>query len=76
MAAHLDLIHLRRHALPARFRPVAAPCAGAVAAAPAAVVNPPSAPDRRLIAAWRLGADGRPVCGWSVDTDDLANPHA
>ncbi len=72
MAAHLDLIHLRRHALPAHFLPVAAPCAGAVAAAPAAVANP----RRRLIAAWRLGADGRPVCGWSVDTDDPANPHA
>jgi len=72
MAAHLDLIHLRRHALPAHFLPVAAPCAGTVATAPAAVANPRP----RLLAAWRLGADGRPVCGWSVDTDDPATPHA
>jgi len=70
MAAHLDLIHLRRHALPAHFLPVAAPCARAATAVPAAAGN--ARP--RLTAAWQLGADGRPVCGWSVDTGDPAAP--
>jgi hypothetical protein len=72
MAAHLDLIHLRWHALPAHFLLVAAPCAGTAVAPPASVANPRP----RLTATWRLGADGRPLCGWSVDTDDPANPHA
>ncbi len=72
MAAHLDLVHLRRHALPAHFLPVFPPCANAAVAVPAAAVN--ARP--RLLAAWRLGADGRPVCGWSVDTDDPAAPPA
>ncbi len=69
MAALLDLLHLRRHALPEHFinrlaREVDRPAA--------------SGPGRgtggrpRLLATWRLDAGGRPVCAWSVDTHDPA----
>ena len=69
MAAHLDLIHLRRHALPAHFI--------AAADRPAEVFELsgrlPGADARpRLLATWRLDAGSRPACSWTVDTDD---PH-
>lgn len=69
MAAHLDLTHLRRHAVPAHFmtdadRP-AAPFA--VSSCPLGYGARP-----RLFATRRLDAGGRPVCGWSIDTGDPA----
>ncbi len=66
MAAHLDLVHLRRHALPTHFM---------VAATEAAVPAPTALLDRAarssLLATWRLDAGGRLVCAWIVGTDDL-----
>ncbi len=69
MAARLDLIHLRRHALPAHF----------INSLAHGVDRPAGLrPERgmgsrpRLLATWRLDAGGRPVCAWSVDADDPA----
>ena len=70
MAALLDIVHLRPHALPAHFMVGLDRMAGT-----------PAAPHRRrdvcprprLVAAWSLDADGRPVCSWSFDTDDPAS---
>ncbi|MDT7953812.1 MAG: hypothetical protein RQ966_20115 [Acetobacteraceae bacterium] len=70
MAALLDIVHLRRHALPAHFMFGLDRMAG-----------PPAAPRRgrdvcprpRLVAVWTLDLDGRPVCSWSFDTDDPAS---
>ncbi len=69
MAARLDLIHLRRHALPAHFLADLGHLAGSVAAS--SVVH---AVDRRsrLLASWHLGADGRLACTWSAAPDDPA----
>ncbi len=69
MAVHLDLIHLRRHALPAHFM------AGADRPVEASAVSGRSlgaSARPRLVATWRLDASGRPVCGWSFDTGDPA----
>ena len=69
MAARLDLIHLRRHALPAHFLA----SFGRAAVRHAAPCHVPDASDRpRLSAAWRLDGAGRLACTWSVDTDDPA----
>ena len=67
MAAHFNVIHLRRHALPAHFltgvdRPAD------TSAVPGHLPGPGACP--RLVATWQLDASGRPVCGWSFDTDD------
>ena len=70
MAALLDIVHLRRHALPAHFM-----------VGLDGVADMPIAPRRerdvclqpRLVAAWSLALDGRPVCSWSFDTDDPAS---
>jgi len=69
MAARLDLIHLRRHALPAHFLADLGRLAGSVVASPVV-----SAADRRprLLASWRVGADGRLACTWSAAPDDPA----
>ncbi len=67
MAAQLDLIHLRRHALPVYFMTTAAPFSQPFATPfPLTILGAPS----RLVATWRLGAGGRPICTWIVDTDD------
>lgn len=69
MAARLDLIHLRRHALPAHFLA----SLGRAAVRPALPCSMPYASARpRLSAAWRLDDTGRLACTWSVDTDDPA----
>ena len=67
MAAQLDLINLRRHALPAHFM--------AAATRPAKVFDVSGrlldlAPRPRLLATWRLDAGGRPACAWTLDTND------
>ena len=67
MAARLDLIQLRRHALPAYFM--------ASAGRPAKVSDVSGhlldlVPRPRLLATWRLDAGGRPACAWTVDTND------
>ena len=69
MAALLDLIHLRRHALlwhfmagadrPAEVPAVSGCCLGGG-------VRP------CLLATGEIDASGRPVCRWSFDTDDPA----
>jgi len=67
MAARLDLIQLRRHALPMHFL--------ASAGRPAKVSDVSGhlldlAPRPRLLATWRLDAGGRPACAWTLDTND------
>ena len=69
MAAHLDLIHLRRYAQPAHFMAAADRPADA-AAVPDRPLGAGARP--RLLATWRLDAGNRPVCGWSLDTGDPA----
>ena len=64
MAAHLDLIHLRRHALPTHFMAAAGRPAEVSGRLPGASARP------RLLATWRLDAGGRLACAWTVDTDD------
>jgi hypothetical protein len=56
MAALLDRIHLRRHALPACI------VAGLDRDRDRRTTN------RRpiLVATWHIGANGRPTCGWSA----------
>jgi len=69
MAAHLELIHLRRHALPWHFM------AGVdrLADVPAVSGRRLGGDARpRLLATWQVDASGRPVCRWSFDTDDPA----
>ncbi len=69
MAAHLDLIHLRRHALSAHFM------AGADRPVEVSAVSGRSlgaGARLRLLATWRLDVSGRLVCGWSFDTGDPA----
>ena len=67
MAAHLDLTLLRRHALPAHFLLKAA----CQIARPAYDPQPPRGAVRpTLRAIWHVGACGRPVCTWSLDTGD------
>ena len=69
MAALLDIVHLRPHALPAPFMVgldrvayTPAPCRGRdVRARP------------RLVATWSLDLNGHLVCSWSFDTDDPAS---
>jgi len=56
MAARLDLIHLCRHALPVRFLAGLAHRAGYVPTA-SALQNAAERPC--LLAAWRVGTDGR-----------------
>jgi len=69
MAAHLDLTLLRRYALPSHFMVGLGREADRTAASRPA----PGTDGRpRLLAAWHLGAGGRPVCTWSVDTGDPA----
>lgn len=70
MAALLDIVHLRRHALPARFM-VGLDRMTGTPAAPRRGRDACTRP--RLVAAWSLDLDGRPVCSWSVDTDDPAS---
>ena len=67
MAAHLDLIHLRRHALPAHFM-AAADRPAEASAVSGRLPDPAARPC--LLATWRLDAGGRLVCAWTVDTDD------
>ena len=56
MAALLDRIHLRRHALPAF-----------IAADLDRELDRRTAQRRpRLVATWHVGANGRPACGWSA----------
>ncbi len=69
MAARLDLIHLRRHALPAHFLADLGWSTGR-AAVPPSVHGVDRRP--RLLAAWRVGADGRLACTWSAAPDDPA----
>ena len=69
MAARLDLIHLRRHALPAHFISGLDRTAGSIATS-AAVHGARERP--RLLAAWRVGVDGRLTCTWSAKPDDPA----
>jgi hypothetical protein len=57
MAALLDRIQLRRHALPAF---IAAELDREIDRRE----SRPAAP--RLVASWRLGANGRPECAWSL----------
>jgi len=67
MAAHLDLTHLRRHALPEHFmfsRSLPTNRPAAESSAPCAVDRP------KLRAIWHVGACGRPICIWSIDTGD------
>ncbi len=71
MAAHLDLIHLRRHALPVHFIPTAARSASTRALPGPLLVSDTLS---RLVATWKLGAGGRPVCAWVVETDDPPLP--
>ncbi len=67
MAAQLDLIHLRRHALQVHFM-AAATRPAKVSDVSGRLLDP--APHPRLLATWRLDAGGRPACAWTVDTDD------
>ena len=67
MAAHLDLIYLRRHALAVHFLIPAGQSADA-SVVPVCLLEPAASP--RLLASWRLDAGGRLVCAWTVDTDD------
>ena len=68
MAALLDIVHLRRHALSVNF--LARDMGGI-----ARLIDPPAHPQRRqaveprrrLLAVWRIGASGRPECSWAVD---------
>ena len=69
MAARLDLIHLRRHALPTHFLAGLRHPAGGVAASPF-VHGADRCP--RLLASWHLGADGCLACTWSAAPDDPA----
>ena len=67
MAALLDLTVLRRHALPAHFMPgFYREIAGRIAttASRRAPVRSP------LRSTWHIGSSDRPVCIWTVDTDD------
>ena len=66
MAAHLDLIHLRRHALPVHFMTAA----DRLAEAPARSGGQSDAVRPPLVATWQLDVRGHPVCNWSVDTND------
>ena len=67
MAAHLDLIHLRRHALPVHFMSMfAQPADTSVIPGPLLDLAARS----RVVAAWRPGTGGRFVCAWTVDSDD------
>jgi len=66
MAAHLDLFHLRRHAMPAPFIALT----DHLAEAPALSGHGTMAAHARLLATWQLDASGRPVCHWSVDADN------
>lgn len=73
MAAHLDLTRLRRHALPAHFMFIADRRTGMpMAAAPL----PGKAARATVRAEWHVGACGRPVCTWSIDTGDPGLPPA
>ncbi len=69
MAAHLDLFHLRRHAVPEHFTAMFARKAGPAVTQP---VSSSVAPRPRLLASWRIGADGRLACTWSAASDDPA----
>ena len=70
MAALLDIVHLRRHALPAHFM-VGLDHVACTPAAPRRGRD--VGPRPRLVATWSLDLGGRPVCSWSVDTDDPAS---
>ena len=66
MAAHLDPVNLRRHALPAHFMTLTY-----------RLVEAPALPGRRadtarprLVATWQPDSSGRPVCNWSLVSDD------
>ena len=71
MAALLDPVHLRRHALPAHFV-IGLDCEIDRLSAPGPCRAPGGRP--HLTAAWRVGANGRPVCAWSADTADPDSP--
>ncbi len=57
MAALLNVDALRQHALPPAFMVDLDHATGLA----------PAAARPCLIAAWRLGPDGRPVCHWTMD---------
>ena len=70
MAFRTNLIHNRRHALPGHFLiDLVRPAHGAFesCAAYGAAKRP------RLIASWRVGADGDLACTWSAAPDDPAS---
>ena len=67
MAAHLDLIYLRRHALPVHFITAAGQPADA-SVMPGLMLD--VAARSRLVASWRLDAGGRLVCAWAMDADN------
>lgn len=69
MAALLDIIHLRRHALPADFHIGCTRQPDRMHGQPG-VPREPVRP--RLIAAWHVGVDGRLACTWSAAADDPA----
>ena len=70
MAAHLDLIQLRQHALPGYLVALADRLGEA---SNLSVGRPgPGAGRARLIATWQVDANRHLVCSWSLDTED---PH-
>ena len=70
MAARIDLIHHRRHALPAHFL-IEFGHPAHVAPESQAVYGAAKRP--RLIASWRVGADGHLACTWSATPEDPAS---
>ena len=66
MAAHLDLLQLRRHALP-EYAVTLADC---LAEAQTHHRHRMGAARPRLVAAWQLDPSGRLACSWSIDTGD------
>jgi hypothetical protein len=63
MAALLDIVHLRRHALPAHF---VVGLDRRIDSHSAPRSFPISGDRPRLTAIWRIGAAGRPVCAWHI----------
>jgi len=68
MAAHLDLVQLRRHALPQHFVALA-DCQDEALTLSSG--RPGTAP-ARFVAIWQVDASRRLICNWALDTDD---PH-
>jgi len=72
MVALLNIVDLRRHALPTDVMATLVSEAGRRAGVLRSSYGDGACP--RLLARWHIGSHGRPVCAWSVDgpEDDMS----